>query len=56
MIGANVTRALTAVVAILIATPGSSEIVEVKYRGAVDLKPFACADTPRSKFHPARLL
>jgi hypothetical protein len=50
MIGANVTRALMAVIAVLIATPVSSEIVDVKYRGAVDLKPFACTDTPRSSF------
>jgi hypothetical protein len=27
-----------------------SEIVEVKYRGTVDLKYFACNDTPRSSF------
>jgi KTSC domain len=50
MIGANATRALAAVVALLIATPVSSETVDVKYRGIVDLKPFACTDTPRSSF------
>ena len=27
-----------------------AETVDVKYRGAVDLKPFACTDTPRSSF------
>jgi hypothetical protein len=35
---------------LLIATPLSAETVDVKYRGPVDLKPFACADTPRSSF------
>jgi hypothetical protein len=28
----------------------SAETVDVKYRGMVDLKPFACTDTPRSSF------
>jgi hypothetical protein len=28
----------------------SAETVSVKYRGPVDLKPFACTDTPRSSF------
>ena len=27
-----------------------AETVEVKYHGVVDLKPFACVDTPRSSF------
>jgi KTSC domain len=27
-----------------------AETVDVKYRGVVDLKPFACTDTPRSSF------
>jgi hypothetical protein len=43
-------RAVTAALAILISTPVISETVDVKYRGAVDLKPFACIDTPRSSF------
>src|ERR1700682_29658 len=43
-------RLMTAALAILISTPASSESVDVKYRGPVDLKPFACADTPRSSF------
>ena len=38
------------VVTALIATHVSSETVNVKYRGAVDLTPFACTDTPRSSF------
>jgi hypothetical protein len=33
-----------------------AETVDVKYRGVVDLKPFACTDTPRSSFHPTGLL
>ena len=37
---------------LLIGLAGASwteaETVEVEYRGAVDLKPFACQDTPRS--------
>lgn len=28
----------------------TAESVDVKYRGAVDLLPFACTDTPRSSF------
>lgn len=44
-------RSITAAtLAVLIATPVSSETVDVKYRGVVDLKPFACTDTPRSSF------
>jgi hypothetical protein len=35
---------------LLITTPAISETVDVKYRGAVDLKPFTCTDTPRSSF------
>src|SRR5262245_27268113 len=34
----------------LFATPIRAEAVDVKYRGTVDLKPFACTDTPRSSF------
>jgi hypothetical protein len=43
-------RPIITVLAILITTPVSSETVDVKYRGAIDLKPFACTDTPRSSF------
>src|SRR6202165_1579033 len=43
-------RQVVASLALLIATPASSETVDVRYRGAVDLKPFACTDTPRSSF------
>src|SRR5260221_12500295 len=35
---------------VLWATAAQAETVDVKYRGAVDLKPFACTDTPRSSF------
>jgi len=34
----------------LVASPASAEAVNVKYRGHVDLKPFACTDTPLSSF------
>lgn len=43
-------RPIATALALLIATPVSSETVDVKYRGTVDLKPFACTDTPRSSF------
>lgn len=43
-------RATAIIVALLITTPVSSETVEVNYRGAIDLRPFACTDTPRSSF------
>src|SRR5579871_4421938 len=45
-----VVRSIATALAILISTPASSETVDVKYRGVVDLKPFACTDTPRSSF------
>jgi hypothetical protein len=35
---------------LLISASASAESVTVKYRGVVDLKPFACTDTPRSSF------
>jgi hypothetical protein len=38
------------ILAVLTATAASAETVNVKYRGPVDLKPFACTDTPRSSF------
>jgi hypothetical protein len=41
----------TALLATLVLTAEvRSETVDVKYRGTVDLKPFACTDTPRSSF------
>jgi KTSC domain len=43
-------RSILATLAILITTSVSSETVDVKYRGVIDLKPFACTDTPRSSF------
>src|SRR3979411_694099 len=43
-------RPIVLVLAILVTTPVCSETVNVKYRGPVDLKPFACTDTPRSSF------
>jgi hypothetical protein len=39
-----------AVLFLLLSVSARAETVNVKYRGAVDLKPFACADTPRSSF------
>jgi hypothetical protein len=41
---------LIAAITLLVTTSARSETVDVKYRGAVDLKPFVCADTPRSSF------
>jgi hypothetical protein len=43
-------RSILTTLAILIASPVSSETVNIKYRGIVDLKPFACTETPRSSF------
>lgn len=43
-------RSIAVALTLLIASPARSETVDVKYRGAVDLKPFACTDTPRSTF------
>jgi KTSC domain len=43
-------RPIVVMFALLLSMPASSETVDVKYRGAVDLKPFACTDTPRSSF------
>lgn len=34
----------------LISSSAIAETVAVKYRGVIDLKPFACTDTPRSSF------
>jgi hypothetical protein len=41
--------ALTAAI-VLFASRLHSEVVQVKYRGAVDLRPFSCSDTARSSF------
>ena len=43
-------RPILAPFTLLMAVPAISETVDVKYRGAVDLKPFVCVDTPRSSF------
>ena len=43
-------RPIAIVLALLAPTAAGSETVDVKYGGAVDLKPFACSDTPRSSF------
>lgn len=40
----------TVLVLFILASPANCEAVDVKYRGVVDLKPFACDDTPRSSF------
>jgi hypothetical protein len=42
--------AILVIIALVLATPINAETVDVKYRGTVDLKPFACTDTPRSSF------
>ncbi|MBR1124550.1 KTSC domain-containing protein [Bradyrhizobium lablabi] len=43
-------RMMVAAFALLFATPAICEAVDVKYRGIVDLRPFACTETPRSSF------
>lgn len=48
--GDQVIRFSLVFLALLISVPVSSETVSVKYRGVVDLTPFACTDTPRSSF------
>lgn len=35
---------------LLVSAEAQSETVDVKYRGAVDLKTFECRDIPRSRF------
>ncbi|MGY4160207.1 MULTISPECIES: KTSC domain-containing protein [unclassified Bradyrhizobium] len=42
--------AFVALCGALVAASASAETVDVKYRGAVDLKPFACTDIARSSF------
>ncbi len=43
-------RSIVTALVLLVTTPATSETVDVKYRGIVDLMPFACTDTPRSSF------
>jgi hypothetical protein len=43
-------RLIAIVLTLLAASASASETVDVKYRGIVDLKAFACTDTPRSSF------
>jgi KTSC domain len=43
-------RAIALLVMSLPTSPLSAETVDVRYRGPIDLKPFACTDTPRSSF------
>jgi hypothetical protein len=45
-----VVRSIAIVLSVLAYAPVSAETVDVKYHGVVDLKPFICADTPRSSF------
>src|SRR5262245_23977617 len=41
-------RSIAATLALLSTAPVTTETVEVRGRGMVDLAPFACTDTPRS--------
>ena len=43
-------KSLAFAVVVLWSTPVPAETVDVKYRGAVDLKPFTCSDITRSSF------
>jgi hypothetical protein len=43
-------RTTALLVTLVLTAEVRSETVDVKYRGTVDLKPFACTDTPRSSF------
>jgi KTSC domain len=43
-------RSIVTILVLLVTTPATSETVDVKYRGIVDLTSFACTDTPRSSF------
>jgi hypothetical protein len=43
-------REATAIVLLMLTAEVHSETADVKYRGLVDLKTFACTDTPRSSF------
>src|SRR5882672_10639888 len=48
--GFQMIRSIVTVLVLLVTTPATSETVDVKYRGIVDLTSFACIDTPRSSF------
>lgn len=37
-------------IALLLSTPAHAETVDVKYRGSLDLKPFACQSITKSSF------
>ena len=41
-------RSIATVLALLCTSPTTTEMVEVRGRGEIDLAPFACTDTPRS--------
>jgi hypothetical protein len=41
-------RSVATLLALLCASPVTTETVEVRGRGEIDLAPFACTDTPRS--------
>ena len=41
-------RSVAAMLALLCTSPVTTETVEVRGRGEIDLAPFACTDTPRS--------
>jgi len=41
-------RPVTTLLALLCTAPVTTETIEVPGRGAIDLAPFACTDTPRS--------
>jgi hypothetical protein len=43
-------RSILTVLVLLVTTPATSETVDIKYRGIVDLSSFTCTDTPRSSF------
>jgi hypothetical protein len=41
-------RSIVAMLTLFCTSPPTTETVEVRGRGEIDLAPFACADTPRS--------
>lgn len=41
-------RPVATIIALLCTSPVTTETVEVRGRGAIDLAPFVCTDTPRS--------
>jgi len=50
MLEAQIIRLTVAAIALLLPAPASAETVTVKYRGAVDLKPFTCQTITKSGF------